>query len=74
VVVDGRYGDLLKLEHVQPAYVLDLLGRAQVRYPSVPIVFAGSRKLAEEYTFRYLGAALADTPEDPRSSGRPPRE
>lgn len=65
VVVDGRYGDLLRLEHVQPAYVLDLLGREQVRHPSVPIVFAGNRKLAEEYTFRYLGAAWADTPADP---------
>jgi hypothetical protein len=60
VVVEGRYGDLLTLEHVQPGWVLDLLARAQVRYPSVPIVFTGSRKHAEEYTFRFLGAARAD--------------
>lgn len=60
VVVEGRYGDLLGLEHVQPGFVLDLLARLQVRYPAVPIVFSGSRKLAEEYTFRFLGAARAE--------------
>lgn len=31
----------------------------QVRYPSVPIVFRDTRPLAEEWTFRFLGAALA---------------
>lgn len=60
VVVEGRYAELLDLEHVQPGFALDLLARVQVRYPSVPIVFAGSRKLGEEYTFRYLGAARAE--------------
>lgn len=57
VVVEGRYTDLLDHPHVQPGFVLDLLARVQVRYPSVPIVFTGSRKMAEEYTFRFLGAA-----------------
>lgn len=60
VVVEGDYGDLLKLRHVQPGFVLDLLARLQARYPSVPIVFAGARKLAEEYTYRFLGATLAE--------------
>jgi hypothetical protein len=60
VVVEGRYEALLALEHVQPGFVLDLLARIQVRYPSVPIVFAGSRKHAEEWTYRFLGAALAE--------------
>jgi hypothetical protein len=31
----------------------------QVRYASVPIGFLETRPLAEEYTFRFLGAALA---------------
>ncbi len=60
VVVEGRYGDLLGLPHVRPGFVADLLARVQVRYPSVPIVFTGSRKLGEEYTFRFLGAARAE--------------
>jgi hypothetical protein len=61
VVVEGRYEDLLRLEHVQPGWVLDLVARTQVRYPTIPIVFAGSRKHAEEYTYRFLGAARAET-------------
>jgi hypothetical protein len=31
----------------------------QVRYPNVPIVFCDTRALAEEWTYRLLGAALA---------------
>lgn len=60
VVVEGRYEALAKLEHVQPGFALDLLARVQVRYPSVPIVFAGSRKHAEEYAYRWLGALRSD--------------
>jgi hypothetical protein len=32
----------------------------QVRYPEVQVVFADSRKFAEEWTYRFLAAALAD--------------
>lgn len=60
VVVEGRYEDLLRLKHTQPGWVMDLVARIQVRHPNVPIVFAGSRKHAEEYTFRFLGAARAE--------------
>jgi len=63
VVVEGRYAELLEVRHTQPGWVLDLLARLQVRYPAVPIVFTGSRKLAEEYTFRFLGAARAELDE-----------
>jgi hypothetical protein len=31
-----------------------------VRYPEVPIVFAGSRRFAEEWAYRFLAAAVAD--------------
>lgn len=60
IVVEGRYSDLLELEHVAPGFVLDLVARLQVRYPRVPIVFCGTRKLAEEWTYRFLGAARAE--------------
>ena len=60
IVVEGRYEDLLRLKHTQPGWVMDLVARVQVRHPAVPIVFAGSRKHAEEYTFRFLGAARAE--------------
>jgi ERCC4-type nuclease len=72
VVVEQRYGALLDNEHAQPGWLLELVARLQVRYPTVPIVFADSRKLAEEYTYRYLAAALvhhsADEPESDAAS------
>jgi hypothetical protein len=37
-----------------------MLARVQVRYPEIAIVFLETRPLAEEWTFRYLGAALAE--------------
>jgi hypothetical protein len=58
VVVEARYGALVNHEHTQPGWLLELVARLQVRYPTVPIAFADSRKLAEEYTYRYLAAAL----------------
>jgi hypothetical protein len=67
VVVEDRYSRLLKIERTDPAWVLDLLARVQVRYPSVPIVFCETRALAEEWTFRFLGAATADALHPPLS-------
>lgn len=60
IVVEGRYSDLFDLEHVTPGWVVDLVARLQVRYPNVPIVFCGTRKLAEEWTYRFLGAARVE--------------
>jgi hypothetical protein len=64
VVVEGRYADLFTREHVQPGFLADLVAQLQVRYPNVPIVFCGNRKLAEEWTFRFLGAARAELAPD----------
>jgi ERCC4-type nuclease len=58
VVVEARYGALVNHPHTQPGWLLELVARLQVRYPAIPLVFADSRKLAEEYTYRYLAAAL----------------
>ncbi len=66
VVVEERYAALFKLPHVTRGFVPDLLGAVQVRYPQVPIVFCDTRPLAEEWTYRYLGAALARRREDAR--------
>ena len=68
VIVEGRYSALFKLEHVSGAWLADMLARLQVRYPEVPIIFADSRRFAEEWTYRYLAAALADAP--PADQGR----
>lgn len=59
VVVEGTYSALLRRSHAPPGYFADLTARLQIRYPNVPIVFAESRKLAEEWSFRFFKAALA---------------
>ncbi|MDA8056592.1 MAG: hypothetical protein M0032_01260 [Actinomycetota bacterium] len=59
LVVEDRYGAVFRHPHVRPGVLAELVAEAQVRVPEVPIVFADSRKLAEEWAFRYLGAALA---------------
>lgn len=64
VVVEERYAAVFSLERVRPARVADGLAELQVRWPSIPIVFAGSRKLAEEWTYRYLAAAVAWASDD----------
>ncbi len=61
VVVEGRYSALFTLEHVPAAFIADGFARLQVRYPEIPVVFADSRKFAEEWTYRFLAAALADS-------------
>ena len=59
VVVEDRYSNLFKLEHTKPGFVTEMLAALTVRYPTVPIHFAETRPLAEEWTYRFLGAALA---------------
>lgn len=60
VVVEDRYGNLLKHAYTPAGFLPDMLARVQVRYPEIAIVFLETRRLAEEWTFRYLGAALAE--------------
>lgn len=59
VVVEDRYSAVFKLDRVRPLVVVEGLAEAQVRFPSVPIVFCETRLLAQEWAFRYLGAAVA---------------
>ncbi len=60
VVVEDRYGRLLENAYTPAGFLPDLLARLQVRYPEIPIVFLETRPLAEEWTYRYLAAALAE--------------
>jgi hypothetical protein len=60
IVVEDRYTALFKMERVEPGWLAELVARVQVRFPSVPIVFCDNRKFAEEWTYRFLGAALAE--------------
>jgi hypothetical protein len=59
-VVEDRYSAMFKLEYVQAGFAADLLARLQVRYPTVPVFFAETRPLAEEWTYRFLAAAYVE--------------
>jgi hypothetical protein len=62
VVVEGTYSALLRHPHAPAGYLADLAARLQVRYPTVPIVYVESRKLGQEWSYRFFKAALARDP------------
>jgi hypothetical protein len=64
LVVEDRYSSVFRVTRVRPSVIVDGLAEAQVRFPNVPIVFAETRKLAQEWTYRFLGAALAHAEEE----------
>ena len=52
------------------ATVADGLAELQIRYPNVPIVHCDSRKLAEEWTYRFLAAAHTWACDEPAAQAR----
>jgi ERCC4-type nuclease len=64
IVVEDRWADVFRLEHVAPSMVAEMLAAAQVRYPNVPIVFCENRQLAQEWAYRFLGAAASFADEE----------
>jgi ERCC4 domain len=64
IVVEDRWADVFRLSYVAPSMVAEMLAAAQVRYPNVPIVFCENRQLAEEWAYRFLGAAAAYADEE----------
>ncbi len=61
VVVEEGYSKLMTYRHVPVGFMPDLLARVQVRYPEIPICFCENRAMAEEWTYRWLGAALIES-------------
>jgi len=59
VVVEERYSRVLAHEIVRSSVIADGLAEAQIAFPAVPIMFCETRKLAQEWTYRFLAAALA---------------
>ncbi|MDO5504275.1 MAG: ERCC4 domain-containing protein, partial [Actinomycetia bacterium] len=70
VVVEDRYSKILTHGHVRPSVVLDGLGECQARFPAVPVIFAETRALAQEWTFRFFGAALAGASDESEAERR----
>ncbi|HYA00860.1 MAG TPA: ERCC4 domain-containing protein [Candidatus Binatia bacterium] len=65
IVVEGDYPDLFRTQPGRGSWLADMLGRLAVRYPEVPIVFAGSRRFAEEWAYRFFAAVAGDIPSNP---------
>ncbi|HWJ80605.1 MAG TPA: histone-like nucleoid-structuring protein Lsr2 [Nocardioides sp.] len=59
VVVEERYSRAFQHAVVRASVVADALAEAQVAFPTVPIMFCETRKLAQEWTYRFLAAAVA---------------
>lgn len=57
VVVEAGYSRVFAVKYLRGATVADGLAELQVRWPNVPIVHCETRRLAEEWTYRYLAAA-----------------
>lgn len=70
VVVEDRYSQIFAQKIVRPATIADGIAELQVRWPSVAIVFCETRKLAEEWTYRFLAAALAWSRDDAAITAR----
>ncbi len=59
VVVESSYANLLRRKRIARKRMADLIASVQAAYPSVPIVFAGSRGSAQEWTYHFLAACLS---------------
>ncbi len=70
LVVEDRYSQVFTLQRVRPAQIADGLAELQVRWPTIPIVFCETRKLAEEWTYRYLAAAHTWAADEPTAITR----
>jgi ERCC4 domain len=58
VVVEEGYSKIFKHPKAAGSATAEQLAEVQARFPSVPIVFCETRPLAEEWTYRWLGACL----------------
>jgi hypothetical protein len=70
VVVEEGYARVFGLKHLRGATVADGLAELQIRWPNVPIVHCENRKMAEEWTYRYLAAAHAWARDEPAAQAR----
>lgn len=58
LVIEGRLSDVLKAgERARPGWLLNVIAALQVEHPRVSWMFAETRQLAEDWAYRWLGAA-----------------
>ncbi|MDN5893041.1 MAG: Lsr2 family protein [Nocardioides sp.] len=64
IVVEERYSRAFQHAVVRSAVIADGLAEAQIAFPNVPIMFCETRKLAQEWTYRFLAAAVVAAEHD----------
>ncbi|GAA3661184.1 hypothetical protein GCM10022237_21350 [Nocardioides ginsengisoli] len=69
IVVEAGYGKTLQHDRVRTAVIADGIAETQVAFPSVPIVFCDNRRLAQEWAYRFLAAAVVASAADDFGSG-----
>jgi len=70
VVVEESYARIFAQPQMRGARAADGLAELQIRYSNVPIVYCDSRKLAEEWTYRFLAAAHEWARDEPSAQAR----
>jgi hypothetical protein len=60
VVVEAGYSKIFNQPFSSGAAVAEALAEAQARFPSVPVMFCENRAMAQEWTYRWLGACLEE--------------
>lgn len=69
-MIEANYSDFLnpnKLKFYTPSFTVKVIGELHALHPYLTIVFAGNRKLANEWTLRFFSAIKAhkeDTPHE----------
>lgn len=64
MVVEEGYSRGVKVDYVRPSLVAEGITECQIRFPNVPIIFCETRKLAQEWTYRFLAAARVGLAEE----------
>lgn len=59
VVVEGTYARALRRKRVVRHRMADLVAAVQASFPQIPVVFAGNRADAQQWTYRWLAACLS---------------
>lgn len=68
VVVEANYSDFLnpkKMRYYPPAFTAKAIGEIYALHPKLPVVFAGNRKLAQEWTLRFFTSITAHEEDRP---------
>ena len=67
LVIEAAYADFFNLEKVRPyspTFVAKAVAELQAFHPGLPVIFAGSRKLAREWVLRFFQAVRANLADD----------